>query len=66
MTEKLLAAIDVTVDRDPLLLRDALQAVLWRCDGLETDVAGNASPVGRFIAEQFRADVAKALGVSHP
>lgn len=66
MTEKLSAAIDIAVDSDPLLLRDALEAVLSRCDGLETDLIGNPSPVGRVVAEQFRADIAKALKVSHP
>lgn len=66
MTEKLTAAINVAVDTDPLLLRDALQVVLIRCDGLETDFEGQPSQVGRAFAEQFRADIAKALGVDHP
>jgi hypothetical protein len=60
------AAIDIAVDTDPLLLRDALESVLSRCDKLETDLIGNPSPVGRVIAEQFRTDVAKALKVSYP
>lgn len=66
MTERLSAAIDIAVDSDPLLLRDALEAVLSRCDGLETDFEGRPSQVGMAFAEQFRADIAKALGVSHP
>lgn len=66
MTEKLSAAVDLAVDTDPLLLRDALEAVLSRCDGLETDFEGRPSNVGKAFAEQFRADIAKALGVTHP
>lgn len=60
------AAIDVAVDTDPLLLRDALESVLSLCDGLEADFEGSPSIVGRAFAEQFRSEIAKALKVSYP
>lgn len=56
-------AIGVALDTDPLLLRDALEAVLSRSTSLRTNDEGEPSLVGAAIGAQYMLDVAKALGV---
>jgi hypothetical protein len=71
MTEKLSAAIDVAVDRDPLLLRDALEAVLSVC--APEPVEGDDMAAHALLDEGFATckhavsvAIAKALKVSYP
>ena len=66
MTDKLSDAIDIAVDTDPLLLRDALEAVLVICDRLDNGIVGGSNEQARFVAEQYRREIARALGVSYP
>lgn len=66
MTDKLSDAIVIAVDTDPLMLRDALEAVLVICDRFDNGIVGGSNEQARFVADQYRREIARVLGVSYP
>jgi hypothetical protein len=57
-------AIETALDTDPLLLRDALEAVLVICDRFDNGIVGGSNEQARFVADQYRREIARALGVT--